>query len=430
MRKSNNYFDLNHALLCQFFCNKKCSLEDYKTRKIPTPIEGLNCDKINDYLYASQRLSNKLLKKYDLIKKLKELNIGLIVNCEEKGEHPFCSTLYTDGLAPNGFAYSFIDLENNGINVLKCGWKDFFAPESFHHMIKIIKKMYYYIHTLKKGILVHCHAGFGRTAITLACYLMFEKKINAEEARKLVRKGQRMRCLGGEVQFNYCQEFAEYLDITRNNFFEKNRKDITIFKINEKILDIGESKFLHFNDNKYKEYVPLFLLYIFDRIIQIKIDKKLDSKSLINSLIEKEINKDDEIYMNNLIKEINMHNWDSINKCQDLKLLGKLLFKWLNNSLNYIINPTHILSIDETNYIIGFEALNISDKIIIQCISKFLLLIDENWNDNKDIKEFIGVFIPSLLGYSLLESKEQIKNKNIEILCKLISLNHKNVSLP
>ena len=154
---------------------------------------------------------------------------------------------------------------------------------------------------------------------------------------------------------------------------------------------------LNFNEKKYREYVPLFLLYIFDRIIQIKIEKNLDSKSLINSFIVKEINKDVEINMNNLIKEINKHNWDSINKCQDLKLLGKLLFKWLNNSINYIINPAHIFSIDEANYSLGFEALSNSDRIIIECISKFFLLIDENLNDNKDIKEFIGVFIPSLL---------------------------------
>ena len=112
---------------------------------------------------------------------------------------------------------------------------------------------------------------------------------------------------------------------------------------------------MHFNDNKYKEYVPLFLLYIFDRIIQIKIEKKLDSKSLINSLIDKELNKDEEINMDNLIKDINKHNWDSINNCQDLKLLGKLLFKWLHNSINYIINPADILSFDETNYSLGFK---------------------------------------------------------------------------
>jgi len=120
--------------------------------------------------------------------------------------------------------------------------------------------------------------------------------------------------------------------------------------------------------------------------------------------------------MNNLVTEINKHNWDSINDCQDLKLLGKLLFKWLNNSINYIVNPTHILSIDENNYSKGIEALNYSNKTIIHCINKFLLLIDEHWNENKDIKKFIDVFIPALLGYSLLESNDQTKHKNIEKL--------------
>ena len=158
------------------------------------------------------------------------------------------------------------------------------------------------------------------------------------------------------------------------------------------------------------------MLYIFDRIIQIKIEKKLDSKSLINSLIEKEINKDEEINMNNLVTEINKHNWDSINSCQDLQVLGKLLFKWLNNSINYIVNPTHILSIDQNNYSKGFEVLNDSNKTIIYCINKFLLLIDEHWNENKDIKKFIDAFIPALLGYSLLEFNDQTKHKNIEKL--------------
>jgi len=32
-RKSNNYFDLNHALLCQLLCRKKCSLEDLRQEK-------------------------------------------------------------------------------------------------------------------------------------------------------------------------------------------------------------------------------------------------------------------------------------------------------------------------------------------------------------------------------------------------------------
>ena len=123
-------------------------MENYKKRKIPSSIEGLNCDKINDNLYASQRLSNQLIKEYDLINKLKSLNIGLLINCEEEGEHPCCGTPYNDGLDPNGFAYSTIELENSNIHTYKCGWTDFIAPNSFNHMIKIVKKMYYYIHIL------------------------------------------------------------------------------------------------------------------------------------------------------------------------------------------------------------------------------------------------------------------------------------------
>ena len=53
-------------------------------------------------------------------------------------------------------------------------------------------------------------------------------------------------CLGGGVQYNYCQQFDEYLKILRENFFEKNKKDIEIFKISEKLLDIGNYKFTYF----------------------------------------------------------------------------------------------------------------------------------------------------------------------------------------
>ena len=119
--KSNDYFSFNNIYFCLINCKKNCKYEDYKKRKIPNLIEGLNCDQIDDYLYASQRLTNQLIKKYDLIKKFKELNIGLIVNCEEEGEHPYCGTAYHDGLDKNGFSYSTVELENNGITVLSCG---------------------------------------------------------------------------------------------------------------------------------------------------------------------------------------------------------------------------------------------------------------------------------------------------------------------
>ena len=67
-----------------------------------------------------------------------------------------------------------------------------------------------------------------------------------KNASKEIRKGERKMCLGGGVQDNYCQQFDEYLKILRENFFEKNKKDIEIFKISEKLLDIGNYKFTYF----------------------------------------------------------------------------------------------------------------------------------------------------------------------------------------
>ena len=414
--KPNDIFSLSHIFVCLNKCKKDCKLENYKSRKIPSSIEGLNCDKVDDYLFSSQRLTNKLIKQYNLINKLNELNVGLIVNCQEKGEHPYCGTVYNDGLDESGFAYSTKELEKNGIHVLECGWVDFIAPESFVNMIKIVKTMYYYIHTLNKKVLVHCHAGMGRTGMSLACFKIFEKKINAENARKEIRVGTRKNCLGPGKQFFYCQEFEKYLEISRENFFEKNKKDITIFKINEKTLDVGNYKFTYFNDENYSDYVPIFLLYIFDRIIQIKNEKKLEEKILNNSLSDKEIKKEEEKIIEDLIKEINNYNWEAIKKCQDIKILSKLLFKWLNNSINFVFNPKIISLIDKSNYSLSFEAFKDSTRKLLLFFKKLFYLLYDNKDENNNLKDFLNIFIPSLLGYAEKELNDKNKQENIDKL--------------
>lgn len=426
----NNNFSLEHILLCQSICRKKCTLEDYTFRKIETPIVGLNCDKIDDFLFASQRLTNKVINEFDLINKLKELNIGLIVNCEMKGEHPLCGDTYKDNLDNCGFAYSVPLLEKNGINVLLCGWKDLKIPESFIHLIKIVKKMYYYINKLNKKILVHCHAGFGRTAIVLACYNIFTKKIDAEKARELIRKGGRSQCLGSIIQFNYCKEFAKYMEIIRSNFYDNNKKDIIIFKINERLLDIGDFKYKYFVDNKYIEYVPIFLLYIFERLIQIKNINQFDESKIFDSLLNvQDINEEEKKEIEKIINEINNYNWEVINKCENLRLLGHLLFKWLNHSIKYVLNPKDFLKINESNYSSNFQNYKESTKTIIDCICKFLCLLKDNKNCENNLKfeEFLEKLSSALLGYVLKDkSNEQENNICSDNLRKLIRYNIKN----
>ena len=410
-KASNEIFPLRHILLCLSICNKKCKFEKKEYRKIPPPIDGLNCDQIDDFLFASQRLTNRVIKKYDLINKLKELNVGLIVNCEIKGEHPLCGDPYYEGLDSCGFSYSIPLLEKNGIEVLLCGWNDLTVPNSFKHIIKVIKKMHYCINSLKKKIIVHCHAGFGRTAIVLACYYIFTKNVGAGKARKLIRKGERKYCLGSNSQFNYCKEFSQYLEIIRENFIEKNKKDLTIFKVCEKMLNIGDYKFKYYKEKEYVEFVPLFLLYIFERIIQIKKENNYDESKIYNSILNYNVDKKEGKNIKKLIQEINNHNFEEINNCNDLELLGYLLFKWLNNSINYVINPNIISKINANSYSYNLDK---STKIIIDSICKFLYLIKDNKDENKEkINDFLKGLSPALLGYSSENLKDNKEKKVI-----------------
>ena len=420
-------FPLRHYFVCLNKCKKACKYENYKLRKIPTSIEGLNCDQIDDYLYASQRLTNRLIKEYDLVNKLKELNVGLIVNCQEKGEHPYCGTVYKDGLDENGFSYSTDELEKNGIHVLFCGWVDFAAPESFSHMIKIVKEMHYCIHGLHKKVLVHCHAGLGRTGSSLACYKIFSEKLNAENARKEIRKGTRKASLGEGKLYTYVQEFSKYLEISRENFFKKNKKDITIFKINEKLFDVGNNyKFIYFNDKKTIDNVPIFLLYIFDRIIEIKNSQKIDEKKMNFLLLSKDINdnKVEEI-VENIMKEINNYNWESIKKIEDIKILTKLLFKWLNNSINYVINPKEISMVNFDDYLADSDKLKDQTKEVLKCIKLFLDLVKDSKSEgNENIKDFLEIFVPCLLGYTSRDNNK-LMEENISKINKYFNLVNK-----
>ena len=251
----------------------------------------------------------------------------------------------------------------------------------------------------------------GRTGTSLACYKIFAQKLNAENARKEIRKGARKNCLGEGKQYTYVQEFEKYLEISRENFFEKSKKDITIFKINEKILDVGNYKFNYFSDEKYIDHVPLFLLYIFDRIIQLKNEKKIDNKNMNILLSSKDISNDELVNIVDIIKEINKYNWESINKIEEIQKLSKLLFKWLNNSINYVINPTEISMINNDDYSSVFENFKDSTKVILTCIAKFLNLIKDNKVEEIDkFKDFLDNFIPCLLGYS----SNKINNKNMQ----------------
>ena len=412
-------FSLKETFICVFCGGKNCKYENFRNHKNPA-IYGLNSDKIDDNIYASQRPANSLIKEYNLISKFKELNIGLIVNLQLPGEHPYCGPI--DKLDESGFAYSPSLFESEGIHVGLYGWKDMNIPNSLNHMLEIVKSMYYYIHHLKKKVLVHCHAGYGRTGIVIACFKIFDESISAEVAKNEIRK-IRPKCIQNKDQLLYCINFQEYIRRLKGNFYLKQKRTIEIFIKYQNDLNVNKYNFINFIYNKS---VPLFLIYIFDSILDIKSKNNLDDYSLYKclngSLIIHENSKE---LIQTLAKKINEYNWEILYSCEDPLILCELLYQWLQNSIQYVIDPKNISDINED--------LSDYDKILKTCenqtiklISKFLYLISSTSEDNETIIEknnFIKKLSINLLGYS--EDEDLLNNNekgNIETLIKLISV--------
>ena len=154
--------------------------------------------------------------------------------------------------------------------------------------------------------------------------------------------------------------------------------------------------------------------------------KKIDNKNMNSLLSSKDISNDELVNIEDLIKEINKYNWESINKIEEIQKLSKLLFKWLNNSINYVINPTEISMINNDDYSSVFENFKDSTKVILNCIEKFLNLIKDNKAEEIDnFKEFLDNFIPCLLGYSSNKIKKKTMQENIAKLEKLFEFINK-----
>lgn len=151
---------------------KMCKHENYKKCTNPA-IKGLHSNWVLNLLIGSQRLSDRLIHEHDIIAQFKEKGVKAIFNLEEPGEHPFCG----DGIIPKtGFSYTPELLMRHQIQYYNTYWKDLTTP-SHETTVRIVQLMHKIVvdggTNLKHKILVHCHAGQGRTAIIIGAYILY-----------------------------------------------------------------------------------------------------------------------------------------------------------------------------------------------------------------------------------------------------------------
>jgi hypothetical protein len=125
-------------------------------------------------------------------------NITAVFNTTQPGEHPFCGAGI---LEQTGFPYSPEKLMAVGIKHFNYGWPDMTIP-SIHCMMNIVQIAKSEISSGGK-IAIHCHAGFGRTGIAIACILMVLHDMDGSAAIQLVRDRR-----PGSIQTKPQQQFV------------------------------------------------------------------------------------------------------------------------------------------------------------------------------------------------------------------------------
>ena len=177
-------------------------------------IKGLNSNWINDKIIASQRPSDRLIAEYGIIEQFKDKNVGAIFNLQEPGEHPFCG----DGLVSDdiGFSYTPEKLQKHGIAVYHLHWEDLTNPP-IKELLKNIKFMDFHIKK-GEGVLVHCHAGQGRTALVIAAYLMYTNITDTVDDTIKYIRSQREKCLKKKYNRVFLKEIKDEFDRLRQVF--------------------------------------------------------------------------------------------------------------------------------------------------------------------------------------------------------------------
>ena len=406
-KNGNSIFDMKMPYICLFCGGEACKYEN-SSKEIKSDIDGLIANLYFDCIYASQRPCTKLIKKYDLIETFKQKNIKLIVNCQINGEHPYCGP--NNGLEKDcGFSYSPSVFIAEGIEVLCKGFQDLTPPHTFNFMLDIVKRMAYVIKYKKGRVLVHCHAGNGRTGIVNVCFFIYYFNLSYNEALNEVRK-LRKKGVEKPLQELYCKKFGEYIKDVKN-LFPNKRKKVGNYIQNQNIMNynfdrdkiIIPSIVISYYFKNYKKniknkndiykkiidinFIPKLIFECTEKIIGQKIFNKINIKKLYDILNGKEEINEQQFQIEQIISQLKNYNWDNFEKVKDINIISEILFIWLNNNVISCISPQKIEKIinDIINlFLVNKENLKSKEETNKNNIKKLFERYINDYNKYKD----------------------------------------------
>ncbi|XP_022101237.1 uncharacterized protein LOC110984913 [Acanthaster planci] len=192
-------------LQCAMFCGgKNCKYDNpAKWSESEMALKGLYSSWVGENILAIARPSSEAIEKYRIVEQFKQHGIYSIVNLQRPGEHSSCG----NPLQSSGFSYLPEQFMDNNIFFYNFGWDDY-GIRSLPSILDMVKVMSF---ALKEGkVAVHCHAGLGRTGVLIACYLIYEQRMEGDNAIQFVRE-KRKGAIQTPGQIECCQQFAKFL---------------------------------------------------------------------------------------------------------------------------------------------------------------------------------------------------------------------------
>lgn len=265
--KVDSFFDrARQGIHCSLFCGGlKCKHEDWtvgrEKKNVHPAIEGLNSNWVGDVCIASQRPSTSLFLKHLLISQFKAKAVTGVFNLQEKGEHASCGP---DGIYErSGYSYDGEqDLMRHGIHYYEFPWPDMTAPDT-DIVLRSVQVMDSHVRSSGK-VLVHCHAGLGRTGLLIACYFVYTSKMKSDDAIRLVRLSR-----PGAVQTNSQVEFVKGFERHLWDLQLAFRVEISDPRVDLEIFMKRQRAYLHGAEGDRYRFVPKPLHYMLCRAISL-----------------------------------------------------------------------------------------------------------------------------------------------------------------
>ncbi|KAI4491255.1 hypothetical protein M0802_010289 [Mischocyttarus mexicanus] len=259
------------AIQCAIFCGgSRCKYENPKAwPPVHMAIQNIFSHWVTDDVLAMARPSTSQIIKKNIIGQFQGWSIKTIINLQTSGEHASCG----GSLEKSGFTYDpnifmknnrISDILNFAVYYYNFALKDY-GEATMGKLLDMVKVVAF---AVQEGrVAIHCHAGLGRTGVLIACYLIYNLRVRANDAIRFVRM-KRPCAIQTRGQIICVQEFEHFvlpqMIVYPLNSTIGDRKACTLQSYLKR-----QNNVLHGYEQRTFKHIPKIVFIICERILQL-----------------------------------------------------------------------------------------------------------------------------------------------------------------